>query len=64
LNVNSDASIIQIPQMRTIWLFPRLFLAAVLINYIWEITQSPLYVGMENFNLVWWCGWQHWGTVY
>lgn len=55
--MNSDASIIQIPQMRTIWLFPRLFLVAVLINYIWEITQSPLYVGMEDFNLVWWhCG--------
>ncbi len=55
--MNSDASSIQIPQMRTIWLFPRLFLVAVLINYIWEITQSPLYVGMENFNLVWWhCG--------
>ncbi len=57
LNVNSEVSSIQIPQMRTIWLFPRLFLVAVLINYVWEIAQSPLYVGMENFNLVWWhCG--------
>lgn len=55
--MNSGALSIQIPQMRLAWLFPRLFLVAVLINYIWEVAQSPLYVGMEDFNLVWWhCG--------
>lgn len=55
--MNSSASGIQIPQMELAWLCPRLFVVAVLINYIWEIAQSPLYVGMEDFNLVWWhCG--------
>jgi len=55
--VNREVSTIQIPQMRTIWLFPRLLLVAILINYIWEIAQSPLYVGMDDFAVVWWhCG--------
>ncbi len=55
--MNSDVLGIQIPQMKLAWLLPRIFAVAVLINYIWEIAQSPLYVGMESFNLVWWhCG--------
>lgn len=37
---------------------PRLFVIAVLVNYVWEIIQAPLYVGMESFKLVLWhCGW-------
>ena len=48
---------IQMPQMKLAWFLPRLFVPAVLINYVWEVVQAPLYVGMENFNLVWWhCG--------
>lgn len=55
--MNSDVLGIQIPQMKLAWLLPRIFAMAVLINYVWEIAQSPLYVGMETFNLVWWhCG--------
>lgn len=47
----------EIPQMKSAWFLPRLFVIAVLINYVWEIAQSPLYVGMENLSLVWWhCG--------
>jgi hypothetical protein len=43
--------------MKSTWFLPRLFVIAVLINYVWEIAQSPLYVGMENLSLVWWhCG--------
>ncbi len=55
--MNSDASVTQIPQMKLAWFLLRLFVVAVLINYVWEIVQAPLYIGMENFNLVWWhCG--------
>ncbi len=47
----------QIPQMKLAWLLPRLFVIAVLINYVWEIVQAPFYVGMKSFKLVWWhCG--------
>lgn len=43
--------------MKSAWFLSRLFVIAVLINYVWEIAQSPLYVGMENLSLVWWhCG--------
>lgn len=43
--------------MKSAWFLPRLFVIAVLINYVWEIVQAPLYVGMENLSLVWWhCG--------
>ncbi len=55
--MNKDASDSQMPQMKLAWFLLRLFVVAVLINYVWEIVQAPLYVGMENFNLVWWhCG--------
>ena len=48
---------ILMPQMKLAWFLPRLFVPAILINYVWEVVQAPLYVGMENFNLVWWhCG--------
>ena len=30
------------------------FTAAVFINYPWELAQTPLYVGMDDFSLVWW----------
>lgn len=36
---------------RTLWV---VFTAAVLINYPWELAQTPLYVGMDDFRLVWW----------
>ena len=43
--------------MKLAWFLPRLFVIAVLVNYVWEIVQAPLYVGMESFKLVWWhCG--------
>ncbi len=33
------------------------YVAAVGFNYVWEIAQSPLYVGMGDFSTVWWhCG--------
>ncbi|HEX9002692.1 MAG TPA: hypothetical protein VGB07_22490 [Blastocatellia bacterium] len=55
--MNKDASDSQMPQMKLAWFLLRLFVVAVLINYVWEIVQARLYVGMENFNLVWWhCG--------
>lgn len=31
-----------------------IFVAAVLLNYPWELAQSSLYVGMENFRAKWW----------
>jgi hypothetical protein len=31
-----------------------LFVVAVLFNYAWELAQSPLYLGMENFRAMWW----------
>ena len=27
-----------------------LFVVAVLANYLWELAQAPLYVGMESFR--------------
>ena len=37
------------------WRLPAaLFAAAVAVNYVWEVAQSPLYVGMERFGLVLW----------
>ena len=55
--MNRDASDIRIPQMKLAGFFPRLFVIAVPVNYVWEIVQAPLYVGMESFKLVWWhCG--------
>ena len=42
----------------TLWqLLTILFVVSVLVNYLWEMMQAPLYVGMEDFNLMWWhCG--------
>jgi hypothetical protein len=31
-----------------------IFVIAVLGNYLWELAQAPLYVGMESFRTVWW----------
>ena len=31
-----------------------LFVAAVLLNYMWEISQAPLYVGMVSMETIWW----------
>jgi len=33
------------------------FIVAVLLNYLWELAQAPLYVGLENYNagLLWHC---------
>lgn len=43
--------------MKLAWFLPRLFVIAVLVNYVWEIVQAPLYVRMEKMSLVWWhCG--------
>jgi hypothetical protein len=31
-----------------------MFVVAVLGNYLWELAQAPLYMGMERFRAVWW----------
>lgn len=31
-----------------------LFVVAVLANYLWELAQAPLYVGMASSRAVWW----------
>lgn len=31
-----------------------IFAVAILVNYPWELAQSPLYMGMESINAVWW----------
>ena len=31
-----------------------IFLVAVAVNYLWELAQSPLYVGMGSFGLALW----------
>jgi hypothetical protein len=31
-----------------------IFIVAVLFNYLWELAQAPLYVGMTSFGVVWW----------
>lgn len=55
--MNRDASDSQIPQIKLAVFLPRLFVIAVLVNYVWELVQAPLYVGMDSFKLVWWhCG--------
>jgi len=32
----------------------RLFVVAVLINYLWEVMPAPLYVGLASFRVIWW----------
>ena len=34
-----------------------IFVVAVLLNYLWELAQAPLYVGMERYNtaVFWHC---------
>jgi hypothetical protein len=33
------------------------FIVAVLLNYLWELAQAPLYVGLEDYNagVLWHC---------
>jgi hypothetical protein len=31
-----------------------IFVVAVLGNYLWELAQAPLYVGMVSFRAMWW----------
>jgi len=40
--------------MRTLIL---VFIVAVLLNYLWELAQAPLYVGLKNYNagVFWHC---------
>ncbi len=35
------------------WTLATIFAVAVLFNYPWELAQSPLYVGMDNFSAIW-----------
>jgi hypothetical protein len=30
-----------------------IFVVAVILNYVWELAQSPLYMGMGDFSLMW-----------
>lgn len=34
-----------------------IFIAAVLLNYLWELAQAPLYVGLESYSfaVLWHC---------
>ena len=34
--------------------FLRVFVVAVLLNYLWELGQSPLYAGMGDLPAMWW----------
>lgn len=29
-----------------------IFVVGVVVNYVWELAQAPLYVGMENYSIV------------
>lgn len=31
-----------------------IFIVAVTLNYLWEVAQAPLYVGLEGWSSVWW----------
>lgn len=31
-----------------------MFIVAVAMNYLWEVAQAPLYVGLEDWRSVWW----------
>lgn len=31
-----------------------IFIVAVALNYLWEVAQAPLYMGLEDWNSVWW----------
>lgn len=31
-----------------------IFIVAVVLNYLWEVAQAPLYVGLEDWSSVWW----------
>jgi hypothetical protein len=41
------------PKRTLIWVF----IVAVLLNYLWELAQAPLYVGLEEYNagVFWHC---------
>ena len=41
------------PKRTLIWVF----IVAVLLNYLWELAQAPLYVGLEDYNagVLWHC---------
>jgi len=36
------------------WTVAAIFVVAVGFNYLWELAQSPLYAGMEDFTRMWW----------
>jgi hypothetical protein len=38
-------------------MFASIFFVAVLLNYLWELAQAPLYVGLERYNaaVFWHC---------
>lgn len=36
------------------WIPVAVFVVAVLVNYPWELAQSPLYVGMGSLRQMWW----------
>jgi hypothetical protein len=40
-------------QRSTWWTLAVLFVVAVAFNYVWELAQSPLYVGMDDFSRMW-----------
>lgn len=31
-----------------------IFAVAVAVNYVWELAQAPLYIGMDDFRKTWW----------
>ncbi len=40
-------------QRGTGWTLAAIFVIAVAFNFAWELAQSPLYVGMDNFSRMW-----------
>ncbi|HZE72675.1 MAG TPA: hypothetical protein VE135_24455 [Pyrinomonadaceae bacterium] len=45
------------PQWRTGRTILVIYVIAVLLNYVWELAESPLYVGISHLRKIWWhCG--------
>jgi hypothetical protein len=37
-----------------IWSFASIFIVAVALNYVWEVAQSPLFAGANQWENLWW----------
>lgn len=41
-------------QLNLLWNLAAIFVVAVLLNYVWELAQGFLYVGMDYTKGIWW----------